>query len=122
MERPIPGVGGSMLIALESTGLRTDDDAYKKAYTDAQSVACKALGIGASVYWKDESTKYTPPPATPAPVCTCCGKKIIGIKTKDGKKMTAEQAAERSKAKYGRILCVECAKKQPKEDGGMSHA
>lgn len=119
---PIPGVGGSMLIALESTGLRTDDDAYKKAYTDAQSVACKALGIGANVYWKDESTKYTPPPATPAPVCACCGKKIIGIKTKDGKKMTAEQAAERSKAKYGRILCVECAKKQPKEDGGMSHA
>ena len=36
---PIPGVGGSMLIVLESTGLRTDDDAYKKAYTDAQSVA-----------------------------------------------------------------------------------
>ena len=85
-------------------------------------MACKALGIGANVYWKDESTKYTPPPATPAPVCACCGKKIIGIKTKDGKKMTAEQAAERSKAKYGRILCVECAKKQPKEDGGMSHA
>lgn len=87
---PIPGVGGSMLIALERDGLRTDDDAYKKAYTDAQSVACKALGIGANVYWKDDSTKYTQLPDIPAPVCACCGKKIIGIKTKDGKKMTAE--------------------------------
>lgn len=119
---PIPGIGGSMLITMESGGLRTDDDAYKKAYTDAQSVACKALGIGANVYWKDDPTKYTPLPTVPAPVCACCGKKIVGIKTKDGKKMTAEQAAERSKAKYGRILCVECAKKQPKEDGEMSHA
>lgn len=27
---PIPGIGGSMLIAMESGGLRTDDDAYKK--------------------------------------------------------------------------------------------
>lgn len=119
---PIPGIGGSTLITMERDGLRTDDDAYKKAYTDAQSVACKALGIGADVYWNADKTKYDPLPASPAPVCSCCGKKITGIKTKDGKKMTAEQAAERSKAKYGRILCVECAKKQPKEYGGMSHA
>lgn len=27
---PIPGVGGSLLIAREQGGLRTDDDAYKK--------------------------------------------------------------------------------------------
>lgn len=119
---PIPGIGGSTLITMERDGLRTDDDAYKKAYTDAQSVACKALGIGADVYWNADKTKYDPLPAAPALVCSCCGKKIAGIKTKDGKKMTAEQAAERSKAKYGRILCVECAKKQPKEDGGMYHA
>ena len=46
---PIPGVGGSMLISTEKDGKRTDDEAYKKAYTDAQSVACKALGIGADV-------------------------------------------------------------------------
>lgn len=46
---PIPGVGGSTLVTMERDGLRTDDDAYKKAYTDAQSVACKALGIGADI-------------------------------------------------------------------------
>lgn len=118
---PIPGIGGSMLITMERDGLRTDDDAYKKAYTDAQSVACKALGIGADVYWNADKTKYDPLSAAPAPVCSCCGKKITGF-TYHGSKVSAEQASERSKKKYGRILCVECAKKQPKEDGGMSHA
>lgn len=123
---PIPGVGGSMLIALERDGLRTDDDAYKKAYTDAQSVACKALGIGADVYWNADATKYTaPPPRQPAPppVCACCGKQITEIRPKDGKPpVTVQQAADRSFKKYGRILCLECARKQPKEDGEMTRA
>lgn len=57
--QPIEGVGGSVLIAKESAGLRTDDDAFKKAYTDAISVACKAIGIGADVYWDKDPTKYT---------------------------------------------------------------
>ena len=118
---PIPGIGGSTLITMERDGLRTDDDAYKKAYTDAQSVACKALGIGADVYWNADKTKYDPLPTTPAPVCSCCGKKITGF-TYRGRKVSAEQASERSQKKYGRILCVECAKKQPKEDGGLTHA
>ena len=28
------------------------------AYTDAISVACKALGVGADVYWQADRTKY----------------------------------------------------------------
>ena len=56
---PLVGVGGSMLIAKESSGLRLDDEAYKKAYTDALSVAFKMLGVGASVYYeKDPDGKY----------------------------------------------------------------
>lgn len=54
----IPGVGGSRFVAKETSGLFTDDEAYKKAYTDALSVACKSLGIGADVYWEKDSTKY----------------------------------------------------------------
>lgn len=126
---PIPGVGGSMLISTEKNGQRTDDEAYKKAYTDAQSVACKALGIGADVYWNADATKYSAPTARPAPkpsappVCACCGKRITGIKSKDGKAdLTADQVSDRSFKKYGRILCMECARKQPKEDGGLTHA
>ena len=54
----IPGIGGSMAVAKESNGAYTDDECYKKAYTDALSVACKALGIGADVYFAKDKTKY----------------------------------------------------------------
>ena len=47
---PIPGVGGSMYIAKEKSGLRTNDEAPKMAVTDALSVACKMLGVGADIY------------------------------------------------------------------------
>ena len=56
----IPGIGGSRLVSKENSGLYTDDECYKKAYTDAISVACKLLGIGADVYWEKDSTKYSP--------------------------------------------------------------
>ena len=55
---PIYGIGGNTVIAAEKNGLYLDDEAYKKAYTDALSVACKALGIGADVYWNEDRTKY----------------------------------------------------------------
>lgn len=54
----IEGVGGSLLVSNEKNGAHTDDECYKKAYTDAISVACKALGIGADVYFSKDSTKY----------------------------------------------------------------
>lgn len=67
--KPIPGVGGAKFIADERGGLYTDDEAFKKAYTDAMSVACKALGIGADVYWaKGGETKYTPAQPAQEPV------------------------------------------------------
>lgn len=56
--KPIRGVGGSMFLAQEKNGLHTDDEAYKKALTDAISVSCKALGMGADIYWDSDSTKY----------------------------------------------------------------
>ncbi len=59
--QPIFGTGGSKLLSMERNGLYFDDEAYKKAYTDAISVACKALGIGADVYWNCDSDKYIDP-------------------------------------------------------------
>lgn len=53
----IEGTGGSSFVANESKGLYTSDECFKMAYTDALSVACKALGMGAEVYWGD--SKYT---------------------------------------------------------------
>ena len=58
-QMPIYGIGGSMLVAAESGGPRLNDEAYKSAYTDAISVACKALGIGADVYFEKDVTKYS---------------------------------------------------------------
>jgi hypothetical protein len=53
---PIEGTGGSSFIAKETNGLYTSDECFKMAYTDAISVACKSLGMGASIYWGD--SKY----------------------------------------------------------------
>lgn len=56
---PIDGIGGAMFVASESKGLNADDDCFKKAYTDAISVACKSIGIAADIYFaKDPDTKY----------------------------------------------------------------
>lgn len=102
---PIEGIGGAMQISSERNGLHTDDECYKKAYTDAMSVACKALGIAADVYWsRDPESKYqtsaepTPPPPPPAPllVCNDCGKPI-----------DSSMAARTEKA-FGLTLCQEC--------------
>ena len=68
--KPIYGNGGNKLISHErkyENGTQVlvpylDDDAYKKAYTDAISVAAKALGIGADVYFEKDVTKYDSQP------------------------------------------------------------
>ena len=62
---PIPGTGGSMFVAKEKNGLYTSDECFKMALTDAISVACKALGVGADVYWDKDKTKYDQPEGKP---------------------------------------------------------
>lgn len=59
--KPIQGTGGSTFVAKEKSGLYTDDEAYKKALTDAISIACKSLGMCADIYYskdKNFGTKY----------------------------------------------------------------
>ena len=68
---PIVGIGGSKLVQLFKEGKVVDfsDEAYKMALTDAISVACKALGMAADVYFASDRTKYdqaqSQPTATP---------------------------------------------------------
>ena len=57
--KPIYGIGGSKLLMQESKGPYTSDEAYKMAYTDAISIACKALGVGADIYYSKDRTKYS---------------------------------------------------------------
>lgn len=57
--KPIPGLGGSKLLAQESKGPHHSDECYKMALTDALSVACKQLGIASDIYmgWDAVETK-----------------------------------------------------------------
>ena len=59
---PIEGTGGSSFISKEKNGLYTNDECFKMAYTDALSVACKSLGMGAEVYWGDSKYNKTSEP------------------------------------------------------------
>lgn len=57
--KPITGSGGSKLATKERSGIYVSDECYKMAETDALSVACKKLGIGADVYFSADRTKYS---------------------------------------------------------------
>ena len=57
---PIAGTGGNKLLASEKNGPYTNEECYKMSLTDALSVACKYLGIGADVYWDTDVNKPTP--------------------------------------------------------------
>ena len=133
----IPGTGGSMYVVKERNGLYTDDEAFKKALTDAISVSCKALGFAADVYWNADSTKYSqrttqaptegsysnepkkPTESRPAPVesnvvhiCANCGERVTAIQGKSGEMIPAERLAAISMKNYGAVLCAECQAKR----------
>ena len=56
---PIVGVDGNTLERVGKNGNQVSDEAYKMAYTDALGIACKALGIGADIWWKaSDGSKY----------------------------------------------------------------
>lgn len=53
------GVGGDKVIATYSKGPSSDDEAFKKAYTDALMNAFKFIGVGADVHMgRFDDTKY----------------------------------------------------------------
>lgn len=111
---PVIGIGGNMLVANEKNGLYTSDECYKMALTDAISVACKALGFGADVYWGADRTKYTPQqepqkPQKPPLICVSCHNAICGISTSNAKK-SAEEVAEFTRRESGADLCYSCYK------------
>lgn len=54
----IPGTGGSTFVAVESRGPRMSDECFKMALTDALSVAMKALGVAADVYYAKGVTAF----------------------------------------------------------------
>lgn len=49
------------------------------------------------------------------PVCACCGKPLRDITWK-GRKVSSGETADSTMKKFGRVLCWDCAQKQPKEE------
>lgn len=115
----IPGTGGASFVAQERNGPYMSDECYKMALTDAISVAAKALGIGADVYWDKDRSKYSEnpeepkaaPKTEPAPVfqCECCGQVLKPYKDANGVEVSIRKHAQGSIAKFnGHVYCLEC--------------
>lgn len=102
----IPGIGGSSFVANEKSGLYTSDECFKMALTDSISVACKALGVAADVYWDKDSTKYDERPQEEFQgICIKCGKQINPIKDQDGNIVEAKSISKQTNG-----LCMKCYK------------
>ena len=120
VSQPIPGTGGGAFVSQERNGPYMSDECYKMALTDALSVAAKALGIGADIYYAKDRDKYsdnaepkpdyTPPRELPAH-CADCGKVIMPYRDAQGRLIAIAKWAAGTEAKYGRVLCDECEAK-----------
>nr|DAH31871.1 MAG TPA: DNA REPAIR PROTEIN RAD52 HOMOLOG-BINDING PROTEIN, DNA REPAIR, DNA.7A [Caudoviricetes sp.] len=109
----IPGTGGSAFVAKEKNGPYTSDECFKMALTDAISVACKALGFGADVYWDADRSKYDKPAPATYPkgtvICEGCGMPIKSV-TCQGVKYSPDDISNRALDRYGKRLCWGCMK------------
>lgn len=119
--KPIVGIGGNSFVTKEQRGLYTSDECYKMALTDAISVACKALGFGADIYWDSDPTKYTQykkeaAQKTEEPKeykCCDCGKDFAPFTDKSGKIWSAGQVYHMAESNNtdGKARCKECSVK-----------
>ena len=116
---PVQGTGGSAFIAKEKSGLYVSDECYKMALTDAISVACKALGVGADVYWDKDKTKYSTRDEASeqpqqerkdSPRCDVCGSPISATAAN-----SVQQIINGTRKNTGKQMCTACYKAWRKE-------
>ena len=121
--KPIFGTGGNILVNAKGG---TSDEGYKMAYTDALGIACKALGIGADIWFGQDKTKYTNPntedlpfeekkpkdapkeAAPKPPVCENCGNPITPYTGIDGTEVSVSQHVKRCGKVFGHVYCYPC--------------
>jgi len=110
----IPGVGGSSFVASEKSGLYTSDECFKMALTDAISVACKALGVAADIYWDKDKTKYDERPQEKSQeyFCTKCKGKVADVTGKNGTLLAKDVFSQTGG------LCWKCYKAQKEATNG----
>lgn len=119
------GTGGASFLAQERNGAYLSDECYKMALTDALSVAAKALGVGADVYYARDCDKYTPTPKKEEPpklVCEDCSNVILPYEGVNGKTVSVTAHIARTEEKWGKSLCHECAMKRIAEESNADAA
>ena len=123
--KPIYGTGGNVIKRMNKyQKIDVSDEGYKMALTDALSVACKALGIGADIYFEKDKTKYTtpqkPPETQEKPVLNLAGERIykceecgtqLGPVIKNGKTISVEDQLRVMTNYTQKIVCPACLKK-----------
>lgn len=65
--------------------------------------------------YQQKSKQDAVPKEVPKLTCDECSKVILGYKGRGGKEISAESHIEFTKKKYGKVLCVDCAKKAQAE-------
>lgn len=126
----IPGTGGSTFVAKERDGLSLSDECFKMALTDAISVAVKAIGVAADVYFEKDKTKYDTLPDAPkppvqhdakpkdelVPCCEKCNHPLTIYFDADGKPISLRKWSEGTKKKFGKVLCDKCVEAEKNAD------
>lgn len=121
VSKGIPGTGGSSFVTQEKSGPYLSDECFKMALTDAISVAAKAIGICADVYYAKDRDKYTaaqeePVEAKPVrdiqrdEICETCGNTILPY-FNGGKEVSVAKHITGSLDRYSKKLCIDCIRR-----------
>lgn len=107
--KPVTGTGGASFVAKEKNGYYNSDECFKMALTDAISVACKALGFGADVYFAKSETKYNAGTEQKY-YCADCGAEFVAFTDKEGRRWSGKQmhAAAAQMSADGKARCRKC--------------
>lgn len=104
---------------ISTTAFAREDETKKgmdgAQITGAASSYARKYALNGLFLIDDNKDADTRPPESNEPkplVCADCGKPITGIQTQSGQKMTAQEIAEKTNAKYGICLCMSCANRR----------
>ena len=113
---PIPGEGGSMLVAKEKNGYHNSDEAFKMAVTDALGTAMAKLGVAADIYLaKFDGSKYNDTEPFKKTVNTPAQAKEV-TPNKDSKSVDEEFNGKFSVADLKSKATIEHIKKETKKE------
>lgn len=105
--------GGVIEVSAKAREAETKKGMDESQITGASSSYARKYALGGLFALDDTRDADTQPPTNPPELhCSECKKIIQG-----DSKLTARQIADKSKEKFGRVLCVECAKKVMSSDG-----